>query len=164
MSKKTMTIATFLVVIALATMGLAYGAWTETLTIDGTVGTGRLDVDFVGTDGPVADADPLNVATCSLDYEEDSVTVTIGNAYPGYQCNPMIRLQNTGTIPADVRVNLPPTFPAEGVGVGGIMIAQYPFGPGAVTAFTLPVEVYDTPPMGGSFQFTFDIPVAQPAP
>jgi hypothetical protein len=161
-AKKSLPFGIALVLlIALASLGLAYGAWTDTLTINGDVTTGSLNVDFVGTDGPVADVDLLNAGTCTLDYEDDLVTVTIANAYPGYQCVPMITVKNTGSIPAKVTLNFPADEPVPGVAAGGVALGENTLVPGATIGFSLPFEVYGDPPMGTSYSFTFPIPASQ---
>jgi hypothetical protein len=161
-AKKSVQLSIALVLLlALASLGLAYGAWTDSLTINGNVTTGSLNVDFIGTDGSVADVDPLNAATCTLDYQDDLVIVTIDNAYPGYQCNPLITVQNTGSIPATVTLNLPPSEPAPDVFVGGVSLGQRTLIVDESVGFTLPIEAYLNPPMDTTIQFSFPIPVAQ---
>jgi hypothetical protein len=163
-SKKSLHISlAFILVIALATLGLAYGAWSDLLTIDGSVTTGSLNVDFIGTNGPVADVDPLGAGTCSVAYGDDLVTITISGAYPGYQCVPLITIKNTGTVPALATINLPWTEPQPGMGAGGVSVSgDLPVG--AETSFSVPFEVYDTPPMNTTVTYSFPIPVVQALP
>jgi predicted ribosomally synthesized peptide with SipW-like signal peptide len=87
--------------IALAVVGFTYAWWNETLTINGTISTGQLDVKF--TDVTCKDnEDTLNVGTCSASAEKQKVTVTMGNAYPCYECDVDFMILNTGTIPAKI--------------------------------------------------------------
>ena len=161
-SKKSFPITiAFILILALGTMGLAYGAWTDQLVINGNVTTGTLNVDFIGTDGSVPDVDPYNLVTCSLDYEDDLVTVTINGAYPGYQCVPSITIKNTGSIPAVATLSFPWIEPVPGVGFGGVGLGASIMAPGATISFPLPIEVYGNPPMGQTYTFSFPIPVAQ---
>jgi hypothetical protein len=161
-SKKSLHISlAFILLIALATLGLAYGAWTDSLQINGEVTTGSLNVDFIGTDGGVADTDPYNLVTCYLDYEDDLITITITGAYPGYQCNPQILVKNTGSVPAVATMNFPASEPVQHVYVGGVLMGNVPLAPGAQVGFTLPIEVYLNPPMNTPVTFSFPIPVVQ---
>jgi hypothetical protein len=131
------------------------------LNINGSVTTGTLNVDFIGTDGSVTDQDPLNAATCTLDYGDDVVIVTIDNGYPGYQCNPLITVKNTGTVSATATLDFPALEPATHVYVGGVSLGAVSLVPGAQTSFTLPIEFFTDPPMGTTVSFSFPIPVVQ---
>jgi hypothetical protein len=96
MSKRIMTIATFLVVAALATMGLAYGAWTDQLQINGSVQTGRLDVQL-----QVAgfDADQNGGCAYTLGDGNNTISIEADNATPGMVCWTLLEVVNNGTIP-----------------------------------------------------------------
>lgn len=123
-SKKTLHLSFALVLlIALASFGIAYGAWTDTLNINGTVGTGSLDIDFDPAMAKVhTETDPLNVATCTVTATEDLATLTIENAYPGVTCKAELVIKNTGTIP----VNIDTSWPAQSLDHGGVTTAAYP--------------------------------------
>jgi predicted ribosomally synthesized peptide with SipW-like signal peptide len=88
--------------IALAVVGFTYAWWTETLTISGTISTGNLNVEF--TDVTCKDNEgTLDVGTCSASATgKQKVTVTMGNAYPCYECDVDFMIHNTGTIPAKI--------------------------------------------------------------
>lgn len=105
-SKKNLHITLACVLlIGLALMGVAYGAWTETLTINGTVATGTFDVRFQ-TGAWINDVETgqLNIATCLATVSPDgaTLTITVENAYPGYQCEGGANIINPGTIPAKI--------------------------------------------------------------
>jgi hypothetical protein len=101
-SKKLMTGLTVLMLVALASMGVAYGYWTETLNINGNVGTGEPDVEFWGAweDGNYPDG---GVCTGSVDATGSLWTITLTNAYPGYSCDVGVWVHNSGTIPVKVQ-------------------------------------------------------------
>jgi predicted ribosomally synthesized peptide with SipW-like signal peptide len=90
------------VLIALAVVGFSYAWWNETLTINGTISTGNLAVEF--TDVTCNDNEgTLNVGTCSASAtEQQKVTVTMDNAYPCYECDVDFMIHNIGTIPAKI--------------------------------------------------------------
>lgn len=89
------------VLIALMVVGFSYAYWNETLTIGGSVATGELNVAFSAVDCTDNDGSP-DVGTCTVSTTEQTMTVTIGNAYPSYECIVTFTIDNTGTIPAKV--------------------------------------------------------------
>ena len=112
--------------IALAGVGVGFAAWTDTLTINGTVNTGTVSVGIhnESTNDPGATADPQwgaghntegkNVASITsedtgdpvctkgaIDFHE-GVKFTISNAYPYYAPGGTILIANCGSIPMKV--------------------------------------------------------------
>ncbi|RDV82530.1 hypothetical protein [Ammonifex thiophilus] len=104
-------------VIALALMGAAYAAWTETININASVATGTYDVTFssVSTNDVGDTVDPgadKNVGKTEATISEDAktITVTAENTYPGYNAEVTYKIKNTGTIPLKVQsieINIP---------------------------------------------------------
>ena len=92
-------------VVAAAVVGVVYGWWTQTLTIDAMVQTGHTNADFIDvfTDDELGNPDPgstKDVATCTAEIVSDEeVVVQIHNAYPNYTCNLTTVIQNQGTLP-----------------------------------------------------------------
>ncbi len=102
--------------LALTLTGAAFAAWTDDLTIDGTVTTGELDWELMG---PVTQADLGNDQNCFFDLnggvwvpmgkdvgntqvvisDPDTMTVTVNNAYPYYGNHIAFKLHGLGTIP-----------------------------------------------------------------
>ncbi len=98
-SKKSLPISIALILlIALSTLGLAYGAWTDTLNINGNVTTGTFDVRMLPgyTDATV----PGCTGVVSADGK--TLTVTIAGAYPGYTCAGGVSIKNFSSIPAKI--------------------------------------------------------------
>lgn len=92
------------VLIALAVLGFSYAWWTETLTIEGTITTGELDVGFANNSTSCS-----GYMTCKgilidtdSDGDYDKMKVTVNNAYPCGWCNVTFDIANTGTIPAKI--------------------------------------------------------------
>jgi hypothetical protein len=161
LTKKSLPItAALIVVIALASLGMAYGLWSDNLVIDGSVSLGNLDVNFV-PGGSIPEVDPYGVGECTVVYGDDVATITVTGAYPGYQCNPMLTVTNDGTVPASGNVTLAPYMPVAGVGIGGVGPIAFVLAPDGVEGFTFPIEVWDTPPMGGTYAFSYALTFTQ---
>ncbi|NMA66056.1 MAG: hypothetical protein GX957_07420 [Clostridiaceae bacterium] len=87
--------------LALAVMlvGAGYAYWTETLSVKGTVATGKLEVMF--KDISVAtkhDPELEEEPDCYVD--GDTIEFTVGNMHPGAYFDVYATIENTGTIKA----------------------------------------------------------------
>ena len=102
MSKKTLPFGMIVVIllIAMATMGVAYGYWTDFVKINGSVTNGTMNVEwfFYGN----SDTN----CTYSMDASNHTLTITGTNAVPssnsqasGFWCETYLGVKNTGTIP-----------------------------------------------------------------
>lgn len=109
-------------VLALGSLGVGYAAWTDTVTIAGTVTTGDVNWEFSGMPGQSdAGLDPncffdlnggtwvtmdKNVASTAVAYEAGAephlMTVTIDNAYPYYANHISFAVHGLGSIPLRV--------------------------------------------------------------
>jgi len=99
------------VALALCVMltGAGYAYWTQTLTIDNTVNTGNMDVDFIcaGDDdwddgyisGNHSDLVDLAIARSS---DKQKLTFTVDNFYPGAGASLDFVVKNTGTVAAKI--------------------------------------------------------------
>jgi hypothetical protein len=155
-SKKSLHISlAFILVIALASLGLAYGFWSETLTIDGTVGTGDLDVDFVD-ENPTGEYDPSNSGTCTFEYAPDgnSIDVTITGAYPWYECSEMVKMVNNGSV--SVVISGPTNTAPEWIGLAVTGLGMSPIPHGGSVSSTINIFVDETAPMNGSASFKIE--------
>jgi len=106
-SKKSLHITlAFVLLIGLAALGIAYGAWTETLTINGNVTTGTFDPSFQpdGAWFSEYEAGTADVATCTAAVSPDgqNLTISVANAYPGYSCEGGAIILNLGTVPVTI--------------------------------------------------------------
>jgi hypothetical protein len=110
-----------LLIVLLAGVGVAYGLWSETLTIDGTVYTGEVDVGFSGPyvyewvedlDGNVL-KEPLikdKAAECyakAIDSDtksdgKETIVITVQGAYPSYHCLVKFDISNLGNVPVHI--------------------------------------------------------------
>jgi predicted ribosomally synthesized peptide with SipW-like signal peptide len=123
--KRTRVIALVLCA-AIMLMGAGYAYWSDTLTINNTVSTGELNVEFLNT-GVIAD--PTNVAsitwaTADVEDEVNNISFTASNLYPGASVGYTTTIANTGTIPAVLK---PITFSYPAVALtnaNGIALTQ----------------------------------------
>lgn len=99
---KKSRILTAAVVAAMVSLGAGYAAWSDALTINNTVSTGTLDVDFVGgsvvyDSNNLSDGEPVALGTASG--SENTATITLTNVYPGAVATVTLPVKNNGTIP-----------------------------------------------------------------
>ena len=89
------------IIIALVIVGFAYGAWSETLTIEGNVSTGEFKVVLENVCGQCPCSDEM---TCEAHLRGNTtIEVIVLNGYPGGQCNVTFDVHNCGTIPAKIK-------------------------------------------------------------
>lgn len=125
-SKKALPVGTMfmVLVIALALLGVGYALWSETLTIEGSVQTGEVDVQF-STYDPVECVDDNGTLTCPEPAEKadaanctvewlgpdgdsqgddgsDLLKVTVTGMYPSYHCKVRFDVTSTGNVPVHV--------------------------------------------------------------
>ncbi len=112
-----------LLIVLLAGIGVAYGLWSETLTIEGTVNTGDVDVEFANVQkseyiGVIENNQYMikhesnfpgkeNAANCSYDSEEagtdnETLKITVEGAYPSWYCVVLFDVKSTGSVPVHV--------------------------------------------------------------
>ena len=89
----------YLIIAAVACLGLGFGLWSQNFNSAGPVSTGAYDVVFSSFTAPAS----INGAGFSV-YQVDSHTcdISLNNLYP--TCNPTFNfiLKDTGTIPAKI--------------------------------------------------------------
>jgi hypothetical protein len=97
--KKLLALAV-LSVMALAAMGAGYALWSTTITIDGEVHTGNIDVAW-SLDGAPWDTEIVGKDVSSIDCQivGDILTVTLINAYPSIDYYCPINVHSTGSLP-----------------------------------------------------------------
>ena len=106
-------------ILALGAMGTGLAFWTDTLTLNGTVATGDLDVSFINGysndegndpglsgghgDGTYNPDTGYDAASCTVAIvNAKTATMSIDNGYPSYAPLTSFDIHNTGTIPAKV--------------------------------------------------------------
>lgn len=105
--KKLRILSSSLIVATMLT-GAGYAAWTDTLTINNTVETGQLNVQFhegkfLGLQYPDASADKYVEAKAEIsDKDSHTTQIDLNNLYPGAWAAFRVRAINAGTIPAKV--------------------------------------------------------------
>lgn len=105
--------------VVLAGIGIVSGLWSKNLTIEGTVETGDLNVDWtlnttgVGDDlctqfNPLFPCDgvvrkDVGKFNCTVDREDQQILhFVVSNAYPSYEADCQYHFKNTGSIPFNV--------------------------------------------------------------
>jgi hypothetical protein len=176
-SKKLITGLTILMVVALATIGIAYGAWTDQLNINGNVTTGTFDVDFQNM---YYDWDATPECTAAISGDGNTLTVSVINAYPGLHCGGGVGIKNLSSIPAKINglVEVTNTVPVPfrgGAGLvfmtnagggqvpagGSFVLAAGATGGGVMWDFTIPAA--ETGHQGETYNFSYTI-LAEQAP
>lgn len=101
-------------VLTLMTMGVAYAAWSQTVTVQGSISTGKLEVEtsaeaftFVdniqsGLAGEIVESSPDVVG--GVEVEGNEVVVDISKFYPGVTATSMVTFENTGTMPVKMKL------------------------------------------------------------
>ena len=113
---KKIGIIILVAVLTLGVLGAAYAAWGQDLFINGTVSTGHYAVSFRSVTPPTTSNDTLAGLTAvkaTTTVADDTVTITITNAFPNYSVTIPYVIQNTGTVPLGVAVSyvtLPPSW------------------------------------------------------
>ncbi len=101
-------------VLILGSMGLVYGLWSETLTINGTVNTGSVDAAWVFVICSDIEGKQVGTTSGQIDPQNNKLLhFTIGNGYPSYTGDCQVEFRNTGTIP--VRVEEIKFTPGDGL-------------------------------------------------
>lgn len=107
-----------LLIVLLAGVGVAYGLWSETLTINGTVQTGDVNVEFtdvnttegVAIDGVLTIPEPkekAEAANCEAKIlnqgtDNEILEITTTGAYPSWHCFVEFNITSTGSVPVHV--------------------------------------------------------------
>lgn len=106
---KKMRIIALTLIISLGLMGAGYAYWTDTLTINNTVSTGELKVEFdkdfcFGFLPGIISADNVGEDYIERDIlqseDNKTLTVTVNNMYPNSMALYAAKLENKGSIPA----------------------------------------------------------------
>jgi hypothetical protein len=153
-------------VLGLASLSVAYGMWSETLNINGTVHTGTVDGEWTGFVG-CYDFESKDVATTSGTILADPhyAAFTITNGYPGYVGGCQYHYRSTGTVPVHVEaVSFTP-----GAGLTNCSVVQS-INTGTTTATCDQLKIKWTDGLcsqlhqGDEEAGSFDVWVLQPAP
>ncbi len=105
---KGMKIGTLFLVlmVGMAAVGASYALWSKTITLSGSVATGKVDMEwstFTDDDNGIDPGYDKNVADCTVTTTPGLVTVTITNGYPSYTCTIVGDIHNSGTIPIKLK-------------------------------------------------------------
>ncbi len=96
---KKLGLICLVLVIAIASIGVAYARWSQTFTLDGSVATGTFDVVFDSFTKPST----TNGATFgATKVDNHTYNITLSNLYPGLDATFDFVLKDSGTIPAKI--------------------------------------------------------------
>lgn len=102
---KRIWILGLVLVVALASLGIAYGMWSVTLHITGTVTTGTLSAVLVpGTPAVTGDTKGVAKCTATVNTAADTLDIVFNDAFPGVICTVPFTVMNTGTIPIHLEI------------------------------------------------------------
>lgn len=106
-------------VLAMGALGVGYAAWTDTVTIDGTVDTGSVELGIVKATGTLYQdkdvatvgfsfVDPIGLWECSVPpgaqaYAYEKLVVTIAKAFPCLTVDIAFYVGSLGTIPTHLQ-------------------------------------------------------------
>jgi hypothetical protein len=192
MSRKVKWLLGLILVLALASVGVAYGAWTQTLSLNGVAATGNINMqfwtgdDFLGATAPTGQPNTwlthdnettTEVGACTSASNGKSTTVTINmtNAYPGYECYVWVGPLDNGTVP--VKLDRP-TFASMPSWVEAIYAPNgpnpddadfcyedgYALNPGFGQQCKITFKVTDAAPQEANATFTGSVAVTQHTP
>jgi hypothetical protein len=88
-----------LILASLAAVGVAYGQWVESLSINGTLSTGEVAVAWTAS-GCYDDEAYATISRAHVD--ANTIQVTINDGYPGYLGHCWFDFQVGGTIPVKI--------------------------------------------------------------
>jgi len=98
-----------ILMMTLSIAGFTYAHWSKTVTVDGTIKSGKLNLIIVSAADDDSGIDPdydKNVAdtVITIDTNDPQIAhITITNAYPSYHVYWHVTIKNIGTIPAKLK-------------------------------------------------------------
>jgi hypothetical protein len=98
--RRQLSIVALILVLAIASLGIAYGQWTQTLNITGTVNTGTMAVSF--TDLVIPTDSYATFVGSGISDDGHTLTINTRNLYPGYSGTFEFKVISTGSIPVRV--------------------------------------------------------------
>ena len=97
----------------LAVAGAGFAAFTATATINGKATAGSVDLAIIQTSVGGCNSfyfaqypGPGNVTFSNLNAQKTAVTLTISNLTPSAYCGAFVKLENTGSVPANLSLAL----------------------------------------------------------
>ncbi len=148
-------------------LGLAaatYAYWSESMTINGTVSTGVLDVQFVNSSA-YDNEDNYDVASveCKI-VDEETAEITIDDAYPGYVATCVFDVYNSGTIPAKIKSTTVNNSYTNAINVSyswSGLDSNNVFNPGDTASIEVVTKVLDGAAENSTYTYTISIDVGQ---
>lgn len=149
--------------LGLLVVAATYAYWSQTLSISGTVSTGYLQAKIVNVttyDNEVTY--DVGTITATIGANGTSATITISNAYPGYNATAVFTIKNTGSIPVklsdvvnnnNTEINVTTTW--SGLDANGVLL------PNSTATLTVLTSVTDLAAQNSTYTYNITINVAQ---
>ncbi|OYT55855.1 MAG: hypothetical protein B6U76_04930 [Desulfurococcales archaeon ex4484_217_2] len=171
-------IGIFIALLLLASAGIAYAMWSETLKINVTVNTGEVDVKWsnwycndTGSDPQAPgfnNSEGKDVAKCYVEpekYDEEGdlikLNVTIVNAYPGYRAVITGIVDNIGTIPVKLYNHTISSYDTDALDVTLGIPADTQIDAGDNATYTLTIDVLQNASENSTYSFEVTLVFAQ---
>jgi type 1 fimbria pilin len=96
--KNKMLAAFAILIVSLAVIGFSYAAWTQTIYVTGNATFGTLDLLWSNYQ-PNSSSSPAVSFSASISGDQQTITVNLGNVYPGAYVSFWLETTNYGTLP-----------------------------------------------------------------
>lgn len=132
--KRSMLLAV-IALVGLTVTGVAYAAWTQSITVEGNVQTGTFDIKWVDpqtdrtTEPTFGTAYVAAIKKCTLSNNDHTLEYEVENAFPGWSSKITVTIKNAGSTPAalsfvpdedsTLEVQMSPNVQGEQLGTGG---------------------------------------------
>jgi len=146
--------------LAVIVLGVALAMWSETLYVHVTVNTGYVDVSISAQCVEAQEAEGKDVGSCEVEVVDNSVTVTIDNAYPGYTVDVYLTVKNDGSIPVKLLSSSISGVDESALSVTLTKPANTQIDPGCTSTYTLHIEVLEDAEQDSSYSFTVTLEFA----
>lgn len=157
MSRKSLPVMSLalILVLVLASAGVAYGMWAETLTISGTVTTGTVNAELSIFDVWDVETKPIGTCAAALSDTNNTLTVTVGTGYPLYECYVKFDVHNVGSIPIHIHqpVLVNPSSAFMTVSYQDCYAPDYQLHTGDTTYCTLKIVILQAAGQGATYTF-----------
>jgi predicted ribosomally synthesized peptide with SipW-like signal peptide len=152
-------------VLALGAIGIGYAAWSQNLTISGSVKTGNYDVYLQDIVTPAAPNSTVKV-TNTIDgtaAKSHTITVKVENAYPNFTDNVTFKVNNNSSVP----ISITPTISTFDISDYSVTLTGFPTSSMAANTLSGVCSLYITvkdgasPAGAGPANFSFSYDTAQ---
>ena len=166
------------IIMVLAIIAGAIAMWSDTLKINATIETGKVEVKFSDWYCSDEEADPQaegfhneeekDVASCDISVEEADgygmpikLLVTLDNAYPGYSVEVTLVIDNIGTIPVKLLTHTISDVDEDALYVWLKIPEDTQIDPSGYSTYVLHITVLQTAEENATYIFEVELVFAQ---